>query len=79
MLQEQGVPLDLKAATLFGCVLAQQCRTDELLKLIAHMQENGIEPDALFLRDILARLYRHYDVDKCLDFCKHVLSVARCQ
>ncbi|EQC28037.1 hypothetical protein SDRG_14133 [Saprolegnia diclina VS20] len=79
MLQEQDVALDLKATTLFGCVLAQQCRTDELLTLIAQMEQRGIEPDALFLREILARLYKHYDVDKCLDFCKHVLSVARCQ
>ncbi|OQS04390.1 hypothetical protein THRCLA_03364 [Thraustotheca clavata] len=79
VLVAQNVELDLKAATLFGCVFAQQCKQDELIKLVKTMRDKGIKPDALFLRDILARLGTHLDVDMCLDFCKQVLSVARCQ
>ncbi|OQR92046.1 hypothetical protein THRCLA_08805 [Thraustotheca clavata] len=68
----QIVELDLKAATLFGCVFAQQCKQDELIKL-------ELKPDALFLCEILARLGTRLDVDMCLEFCKQVLYVARCQ
>ncbi|OQR83301.1 hypothetical protein ACHHYP_14865 [Achlya hypogyna] len=79
VLEAQGVALDLKAATLFGCVFAQQRKQTALLELVAHMHAKGIAPDALFLREILARLAVHWDIDMRLEFCKQVLTVARSQ